>query len=61
MHTVAVCLAYLQPIIENAIKYAIAQSEEGGTIRVSARVEEKLLILLLMIQGRAIPKNSPPL
>ncbi len=28
----------LQPLVENAIKYAIAQSEEGGTIRLNARV-----------------------
>jgi LytS/YehU family sensor histidine kinase len=27
----------LQPLIENAIKYAIAKSEDGGTIRVTAR------------------------
>jgi LytS/YehU family sensor histidine kinase len=28
----------LQPIVENAIKYAIAPSERGGTIRIDARV-----------------------
>jgi two-component system LytT family sensor kinase len=28
----------LQPIVENSIKYAIAASEDGGTVRVSARV-----------------------
>lgn len=28
----------LQPIIENSMKYAIAPSEDGGTVRVSARV-----------------------
>jgi len=29
----------LQPLIENAIKYAITPSEEGGTLRISARVQ----------------------
>jgi sensor histidine kinase YesM len=28
----------LQPIIENAMKYAIAPSEDGGTVRITARV-----------------------
>ncbi len=28
----------LQPLIENAIKYAIAPSEDGGTIRIGAKV-----------------------
>jgi len=28
----------LQPLVENAIKYAIAKSEEGGTLRIAARV-----------------------
>ena len=41
----------LQPIIENAIKYAIAQSEEGGIIRVSARVEDQVLILTVDDSG----------
>ncbi|MFW2403162.1 MAG: sensor histidine kinase [Gammaproteobacteria bacterium] len=27
----------LQPLVENAVKYAVATSEEGGTIRISAR------------------------
>ena len=30
----------LQPIIENCMKYAIAESEAGGTVRVKARVSE---------------------
>lgn len=29
----------LQPIIENSIKYAISESEDGGTIRIEARVQ----------------------
>lgn len=35
----------LQPIIENSMKYAIADSEEGGTVRVTARVLEEELLL----------------
>lgn len=48
----------LQPIIENAIKYAIAQSEEGGTIRVSARVEEQVLILTVDDSGPGDPQKT---
>ena len=35
----------LQPVVENAIKYAIAQSEEGGTIALSAKVDKGRLVL----------------
>lgn len=41
----------LQPLIENAIKYAITPSEEGGTLRVSARVQRDTLILQLSDTG----------
>lgn len=53
----------LQPIIENAIKYAIAQSEEGGIIRVSARVEDRVLILTVDDSGPDDPQktvSAPP-
>ena len=34
-----------QPLVENAIQYSIAQSEQGGVIRVGARIcEDQLLI-----------------
>lgn len=42
----------LQPVIENAVKYAVAQSEEGGTIRVSASVQEAALMLTVDDSGR---------
>jgi len=35
----------LQPIIENSMKYAIAESEAGGTVRVKACVSEGGLLL----------------
>ncbi len=41
----------LQPIIENAMKYAIAQSEEGGTVIVSARVSGNTLLLQVSDTG----------
>jgi len=53
----------LQPIIENAIKYAIAQSEEGGIIRVSARVEDQVLMLTVDDSGPDDPQktvSAPP-
>ena len=48
----------LQPIIENAIKYAIAQAEEGGIIRVSARIEDQVLILTVDDSGRDDPQKT---
>jgi two-component system LytT family sensor kinase len=41
----------LQPLIENAIKYAIAPSEDGGTLRISARVQRGVLVLQLSDTG----------
>ena len=41
----------LQPLIENAVKYAITPSEEGGTLRISARVRHGTLILQLADTG----------
>ena len=41
----------LQPLIENAIKYAISPSEDGGTLRISARVQRSTLVLQLSDTG----------
>ena len=41
----------LQPLIENAIKYAISPSEDGGTLRISARVQHSTLVLQLSDTG----------
>ncbi len=41
----------LQPLIENAIKYAITPQEDGGTIRISAMVQDDMLVLQLADDG----------
>ena len=41
----------LQPLAENAIKYAIAPSESGGTIRVSAQLKDSRLVLSVEDSG----------
>ncbi len=41
----------LQPLIENAIKYAVTPSEEGGTLTISAKVHDRMLILQLSDNG----------
>jgi len=50
----------LQPLVENAIKYAIAQSEEGGTIRLVARVFAQELLLELSDEGPGIADVDHP-
>jgi sensor histidine kinase YesM len=45
----------LQPLIENAIKYAVAVSETGGTIRIAARVAAGELCLEVSDNGPGIP------
>jgi signal transduction histidine kinase len=41
----------LQPLIENAIKYAITPSEDGGTLRISARLQNEVIVLQLSDTG----------
>ena len=41
----------LQPLIENSMKHAIAQSEKGGTISLHAYVEDNKLVLELSDTG----------
>jgi len=41
----------LQPLVENAIKYGIARAEEGGTLKISARVFGGELLLELSDDG----------
>jgi LytS/YehU family sensor histidine kinase len=48
----------LQPLIENAIKYAISPSEEGGTLRISARVQGGMLVLQLSDTGPGLGNGN---
>ena len=41
----------LQPLIENAIKYAISPLEDGGTLRISAKVQHSTLVLQISDTG----------
>ena len=41
----------LQPLVENAIKYAIAPAEEGGKISILAAIEESFLIIKVIDTG----------
>jgi sensor histidine kinase YesM len=49
----------LQPLIENAIKYAISPSELGGTIRISAKVRSDMLLLKLTDDGPGLGNGGP--
>ncbi len=44
----------LQPLVENAIKYGIAQAEEGGHLRIAARVFAGDLLLELSDDGPGV-------
>ncbi len=52
----------LQPLIENSIKYAISQSESGGTISISARTgkegSDKFLLLKVSDDGPGLPDGD---
>ena len=52
----------LQPLIENAIKYAVARRVEGGTLELSARRIDGMLEIALRDDGPgfADPSGEPP-
>jgi two-component system LytT family sensor kinase len=49
----------LQPIVENAIKYAIAPSERGGTIRIEAAVQGVELHIGVIDDGPGLSAAAP--
>ena len=48
----------LQPLVENAMKYAIAPREEGGSVTVIAGIEGSLLRLAVVDDGPGLPVGS---
>ena len=48
----------LQPIIENAMKYAISESEDGGTLSIVSRVASDRLILEISDSGPGIDSKN---
>ena len=50
----------LQPLIENAIKYAVTPSEDGGTLTISAKVHNQMLILQLSDNGPGLRNGQKP-
>jgi len=50
----------LQPLAENAIKYAIAPMEEGGKITVIARLDEGYVVIEMIDTGPGIESESTP-
>jgi sensor histidine kinase YesM len=50
----------LQPIIENAVKYAVSPSERGGTIRVEGRTRGAMLELAVADDGPGLNGAAVP-
>lgn len=51
----------LQPMIENAVKYAVAPSENGGTITIRAEARDGALCLSVMDDGPGLKGKKPVL
>ena len=49
----------LQPLIENAVKYAVSPSERGGIIRVEARARGSMLELAVSDDGPGLSSSAP--
>ena len=48
----------LQPLIENAIKYAVTPREEGGSIRITAKAHGKTLLLAIADDGPGLGNGN---
>jgi two-component system LytT family sensor kinase len=50
----------LQPLIENAVKYAVSPSEQGGTVRVEGRARGAMLELVVADDGPGLNTGAAP-
>lgn len=50
----------LQPLLENALKYAVSMREQGGLVRIEGRTREGLLELSVLDDGPGLPDGPPP-
>ncbi|OGF11795.1 MAG: hypothetical protein A2W00_15020 [Candidatus Eisenbacteria bacterium RBG_16_71_46] len=50
----------LQPIVENAVRYGVADRPGGGTIRLSARTEGDCLVVEVADDGPGMPAGAAP-
>jgi signal transduction histidine kinase len=50
----------LQPLIENALKYAVSPREAGGTIRISAHAEGARVVIAVADDGPGLPPGGLP-
>ena len=48
----------LQPLVENAVRYAVSPRTEGGTVRISARREGALLRLRVADDGPGMSEHA---
>jgi signal transduction histidine kinase len=60
LETVPVPSLILQPILENAIKYAITPRIDGGSIEVAARRDGDLLRISIADDGPGLPPEGSP-
>lgn len=57
-HRALVPSLILQPLVENAVKYAVAPQEDGGELVLEARIEGDELVMLVCDDGPGIPKDQ---
>jgi two-component system, LytTR family, sensor kinase len=50
----------LQPLIENAVKYAVSPSESGGAVRVEGRARGSMLELVVTDDGPGLNTGAAP-
>ena len=48
----------LQPLVENALKFAVAQSESGATLQIGGRLVGQRLLLYIADDGPGLPEGA---
>ena len=49
----------LQPLVENALKYAVSPREQGGLVRIEGRVRADRLEVAVIDDGPGLPADAP--
>jgi LytS/YehU family sensor histidine kinase len=50
----------LQPLVENAIKYAVAPRREGGRVELRSWTDGRRVYLRVRDDGPGVPRTGPP-
>jgi sensor histidine kinase YesM len=57
-HSAKVPTLFLQPLLENAVKYGVESSKEGGRIKINAKCRKDKLIVTVFNDGKSVTEEK---